>query len=276
MKKILLKDLLNFSSEQIEKVKVKFNQHNGDTNPMEEYIKNPEAINTGWLFWRREKRYFNEGEIAICFFKLGKDTWVLSTIKLVTKELNKKNGINYEGEELEKYSAYYGRVIVKHHKKYQNQVRKFKMIIEDLEVSQILPTIYDGEEFPGYDNVSLSYNQLKIIITKHKRDWINALKNQKAVYLITDKESGKHYIGSATESEGMLLTRWTTYIKNGHGGNELLKDIINEKGFNYIKENFQYSILENYNARIDDKIIITREGWWKRVLNSRTHGLNLN
>ena len=39
MKKILLKDLLNFSSEQIEKVKVKFNQHNGDTNPMEEYIK---------------------------------------------------------------------------------------------------------------------------------------------------------------------------------------------------------------------------------------------
>ena len=37
----MLKDLLNFSSEQIEKVKVKFNQHNGDTNPMEEYIKNP-------------------------------------------------------------------------------------------------------------------------------------------------------------------------------------------------------------------------------------------
>ena len=35
----MLKDLLNFSSEQIEKVKVKFNQHNGDTNPMEEYIK---------------------------------------------------------------------------------------------------------------------------------------------------------------------------------------------------------------------------------------------
>ena len=103
MKKILLKDLLNFSSEQIEKVKVKFNQHNGDTNPMEEYIKNPEAINTGWLFWRKEKRYFNEGEIAICFFKLGKDTWVLSTIKLVTKELNKKNGINYEGEELDDY-----------------------------------------------------------------------------------------------------------------------------------------------------------------------------
>ncbi len=276
MKKILLKDLLNFSSEEIEKTKVKFNQHNGIANPMEVYIQNPEEVNTTWLFWRTEKRYFSVGEMVICFFKLAKDTWVLSTIKLITKELDKKNDVNYEGEELEKYSAYYGRVIVKHRKNYQTQVRNFKSIIEELEVSQILPSIYDGDEFPGYDNVRLSYNQLKTIITNHKRGWINALKNQKAVYLITDKKTGKLYVGSATEKSGMLLSRWTTYIQNGHGKNELLKQILNEKGFDYIKENFQYSILENYNARINDDIILAREKWWKLTLNSRMHGLNKN
>ncbi len=100
MKKILLKDLLNFSSEEIEKTKVKFNQHNGIANPMEVYIQNPEEVNTTWLFWRTEKRYFSVGEMVICFFKLAKDTWVLSTIKLITKELDKKNDVNYEGEEL--------------------------------------------------------------------------------------------------------------------------------------------------------------------------------
>ncbi len=139
-----------------------------------------------------------------------------------------------------------------------------------------MPSIYDGDEFPGYDNVRLSYNQLKTIITNHKRGWINALKNQKAVYLITDKKTGKLYVGSATEKSGMLLSRWTTYIQNGHGKNELLKQILNEKGFDYIKENFQYSILENYNARINDDIILAREKWWKLTLNSRMHGLNKN
>jgi hypothetical protein len=39
---------------------------------------------------------------------------------------------------------------------------------------------------------------------------------------------------------GMLLQRWTNYIDNGHGGNVVLKHIVDTKGFDYIKANFQY------------------------------------
>ena len=57
----------------------------------------------------------------------------------------------------------------------------------------------------------------------------------------------------------------------------IIKDKTNEeKGFDYVKKYFQYSILENYNAKIDDHIILERESWWKDTLQSRTHGYNAN
>ena len=53
-------------------------------------------------------------------------------------------------------------------------------------------------------------------------DWIGALENQKAVYLIADLKLGKFYVGSATSNSGMLLQRWSNYVTNGHGGNKEL------------------------------------------------------
>lgn len=87
------------------------------------------------------------------------------------------------------------------------QGRFYKDLHQELVVQQILPTIYDGDDFPGYDKVKLSYQQLATIIHRGKRDWIAALENQKAVYLITDKRNGKLYVGSATSMSKMLLTR---------------------------------------------------------------------
>ena len=37
-----------------------------------------------------------------------------------------------------------------------------------------------------------------------------------------------------------------------------------------------YSILENYNARVDDHIVLSRESWWKDVLLTRQFGYNHN
>ena len=80
-----------------------------------------------------------------------------------------------------------------------------------------------------------------------------ALQNQKAVYLITDRSNGKLYVGSATSDSGMLLQRWANYIDSGHGGNKELIELVNKEGIDYIKRNFQYSILENYNAKVGDE-----------------------
>lgn len=79
------------------------------------------------------------------------------------------------------------------------------------------------------------------------------------------------YVGSAY-GENMILGRWQDYIKNGHGGNQDIKNL----EFDYIKKYFKYSILEIFKSTIEDKFIISRECWWKRVLLTRNFGYNCN
>ena len=276
MKEILLKDLLNFTDKELSLVKVRFNQYNGTDDPMDAYKNNPDFVNTQWLFWNTKKRNFYEGQIAVCLLKLSYDKWLLTTIKHITKDLGILGGVSYEGEEIEAYKPLFGRLIVQYHKTSQSQCRYFSELQDELVVNQILPDKFDGEDFPGYDKVRLSFSQLETIITRQKKDWVSALSNQKAVYLITDKNNGKLYVGSATSEKGMLLQRWSNYVHDGHGGNKELKELVKNFGFDYVKKHFQYSILENYNAKVDDHIILARESWWKETLQSRTWGYNSN
>lgn len=276
MGEILLQDLLKLSIGDSKNAKIRFMQHNGAEEPMDVYINNPELVNNRWLFWRTTQRYFSVGQIALGLLKLSKDTWLLTTIKRVTEELNITDGINYRGEEIGEYSSFFGRVVLKYKKSHTAQGVFYSRYADRLVVQQILPNVYDGDAFPGYDNVKLHFMQLNNILNRGKKDWINALKSQKAVYLITDLSNGKLYVGSATSANGMLLSRWGNYVRNGHGGNVELKMIVDQNGFDYIKTNFQYSLIENYNSRVDDQYILERESWWKGSLQSRKFGYNLN
>lgn len=153
---------------------------------------------------------------------------------------------------------------------------KYETVREKLIVHELLPDTFEGDDFPGYDSVRLTYDQLNRIIINKKRDWVAALENQKAVYLITDTHNGKLYVGSATSAYGMLLARWSAYANNGHGGNVELIKIVEQEGFDYVKRYFTYSILENYNAKVDDHVIRARESWWKETLKTRQFGYNDN
>lgn len=277
MAKILLNDLLSINEDF---VRVKLNQYNGEEDPRELYKQNPDVINNVWLLWRSNRRSFPYvGKLAICLVYIGGDSWLLTTVKRITKILpNVKNGIGYEAEEIEQYQKYYGRVIVKYHNTKRTLVRDYENIKNELEVVEILNSQYMGDEFPGYDNIRLSYDELANVINRHAGGWFGALNNQKAVYLITDTSNGKLYVGSATAKNGMLWSRWSDYIANGHGGNKELVAIVNDtaKGFEYIKNNFQYTALENFNSKVDDSYILQREAWWKKVLCSRKFGYNSN
>lgn len=184
--------------------------------------------------------------------------------------------VGYDADERKEYEQYFGRVVVEYHNDCRRLSRKYETVMDELEVVEILNEQYTGDEFPGYENVRVSYPVLKNIVDRQLSGWVNALKNQKAVYLITDTKTGKLYVGSATSQTGMLLQRWSNYVADGHGGNVELRELIKQNGFDYIKENFQYSILENYNARMDDEYILKRESWWKETLCTRTHGYNKN
>lgn len=91
-------------------------RQNGEKYHLEEYTFDPERVNTYYFFHRSNKRYFNVGQIAMCFLKINKDLWPLTSIKKITKEFNVVNGINYEGEELEEYKKFFGRLVIRYHK----------------------------------------------------------------------------------------------------------------------------------------------------------------
>lgn len=272
---LALHTLLQLTPDELVRTKVKFNNFNGTTDPLEEYVADPDRVNVDWLFWRGERRNFKVGDIALNLLAMTDRTWLLTTAKEVTKDLNVKEGTNYEGIEISRLSPFFGRVIVSYHRTSRTSVRGLSSL-GDLEVVQVLPSIFDGQDFPGYDKVRLSYLQLKTILDRNKRDWVAALEGQKAVYLITDLSNGRHYVGSATGDNGMLLDRWRAYVKNGHGGNRDLVGLVSEHQLEYVARNFQYSILENFNSRVDRQFVLAREKWWKDALASVQFGYNAN
>ncbi|MFH1233540.1 MAG: GIY-YIG nuclease family protein [Patescibacteria group bacterium] len=269
---ILLNDLLQLKN--LENVKIRFNKDNGDGyDPIRFYKEDRDKLLKG-QFWNYNKhKSFREGNIAIGLARIEGDKWLLFNISKITKDLHKLNNVGYEYETLLKYEKYFGRLIIQYHNKSQNLIRLAKNLIDDLEVIEILPEQFNDDDFPGYENVNLSWYDLQRVI--RKKDWKSALENQKGVYLIADATTGKLYVGSAY-GENMILGRWKSYIDNGHGGNIELKKIVKEKGFKYIKNNFKYSILDIYKSKTEDKIIINRESRWKEVLLSRKFGYNLN
>lgn len=132
-----------------------------------------------------------------------------------------------------------------------------------------------SNEFPGYENVVLSFNRLKDIVDNPfaHDDYVSALKNIYAVYLISNTKTGKLYVGSAYGDSG-LFGRWEEYVRTHHGGNKLLKEYLknNPKGY----ENFKFSILQIFAKNTKDDIVINAESLFKDKLLSREFGYNDN
>lgn len=273
---IKLNDILRLPD--LKTVKIRLNTMVADRPPIEWFNMRTEQsykmIVEGhhWNFGK--KRVFKEGDITLAFIPLTTppdDRWLLVFAGRITKDLHLLNAIGYEYESLTEYENLFGRLVVRYHNTVQAVVRKADSggFMDKLIVETILSDVYNGNLFPGYDNVMISWKNLEQVINNDS--WKTALQNQKGVYLITDRKTGKLYVGSAT-GDLMLLGRWQSYIKTGHGGNKELKSL----SLNYIKDNFWFSILEVYRGSTDDDFIIQRENHWKEVLRTRTFGYNAN
>lgn len=271
MDSIRLNDILRL--DNLKMVKIRFNlMFRQNWNPIELFKNDDLSIMLEGHYWNyNKKKSYKEGQITVGLVKIKptEDHWLLFHIGQVTKDLNKLNGVGYDYQDLPEYEKYIGRLVVKFKNKAQTMIRNAESVIDECYVSQILPDTFNNDLFPGYENVNISWEEMRRVL--EKENWKTALQNQKGVYLITDKSNGKMYVGSAY-GENMLLGRWKAYIKTGHGGNAGLKRL----SFDHIKQNFKYSILDIFKSTTDDHIIIERESRWKEVLQTRCFGYNEN
>lgn len=187
-------------------------------------------------------------------------------------KIDGEKSLIYNIEEYEEFSQYNGRIIIDWGKGTINwHIRK-----SDLTVIEILKEQQRNiERFTSYENFILTYEKLNEIMLMPRlySDWVNALSAINAIYVITDTENGKLYIGSAYGNDG-LLGRWTDYAKTKHGGNKKLIKLLEEYPQRYKK--FQYSILQILSKNITSEMAVEAEEKWKNKLCTREHGYNDN
>lgn len=129
--------------------------------------------------------------------------------------------------------------------------------------------------FVSYEDVLLSFKELKNIIDTENVLWRNKLKSVKGVYCIADREEGKLYVGKASGNDG-IWGRWKEYIEtNGHGDNDKLEELIN-KDSNYAWKYFQWFILETFPLTVSNEYTTERENLYKQKLCTRKSGYNKN
>lgn len=128
--------------------------------------------------------------------------------------------------------------------------------------------------FTTYNDVLLSYRQLKTIFEKDIADWKNRLDCCNCIYLIQDKKNGKQYIGSTYGKDG-IWGRWQEYAETGHGKDVKLIKLLEADPL-YAEKYFQWTILEILPLQISDSVAIDRELLWKRKFCTNTFGYNMN
>ena len=129
--------------------------------------------------------------------------------------------------------------------------------------------------FSKPENIILPYLNLKQIIDDPElySDWHAALSTIYGIYLITDTECGKHYIGAAYGKDG-ILGRWKEYIKTKHGGNKKIEELLKKHPGRHLS--FQFSILQVLSHGLKEKEVQDIEKNYKDKLLTRKFGYNGN
>jgi hypothetical protein len=242
-----------------------------NTSPLDAYFRGV------FKEWQEEQNGPNfKCKIVIGLIQLNKiDQWLYAgSYKVLGVTKGTKPKYLYQTELIPGQADLIGRIIVKYKKNYRNSYILAKTCSHSLEVSEFRPLKLMVEEFPGYNNIQIPYSKLKLIVEHEEPTWRSALSSVNGVYLIADLFNGKKYVGSAKGEDG-IWSRWCSYIRNGHGQNIELKELLEKEGSQY-SSNFQFTLLELIDKNNTDEFIIGRENHWKEALLTRKHGYNSN
>lgn len=176
----------------------------------------------------------------------------------------------YSLSEADGYEDLKERVIIR----WENAISWHQWIRNRMEVLEISPGLH-YKRFTDYSDLILDFNELCEIVECQYSDWRLLLSAIRGVYLITDLNTGKLYVGSAYGEDG-IWGRWSEYVTTGgHGGNKSLRELTAQDE-NYASKYFQFSILMLLPKTVTAEEAISKEQLFKRKLGSNSFGLNNN
>ena len=211
----------------------------GGTRPLHALARSEQE----WLNWQIYKGNARERfpkDSIVSFAQMNGNKFLFGGVFRIIS----RTGDTYEVESCEIYKDLIDRLIVEYQgKNSQGTVFNPSYIYENSKVAGIYEHKFKGEPFKSFDEINHSLSEIELIVKNDLRDWRVALSNVYGIYLISDKATGKHYVGSAYGVNG-IWGRWTQYIHNFHGNNVDLVVLFEEKTEAYFKENFKFAILE--------------------------------
>ncbi len=218
---------------------------------------------------RQEKAVFKNVDYIVSFIgEEGMQSRFVGVYEI--KSVVHTDMFHYTMEEVAGYEDLKERVIIR----WENAISWHQWIKNTMEVLEISPGL-NYKRFTDYLDIILDFWELQEIVVNKYADWHKVLSSVKGIYLITDKNTGKLYVGSAYGDDG-IWGRWSEYVStNGHGGNKSLKELIAED-WEYAVKNFQYSILMILPKSVTQDEAISKEQLFKHKLGTNSFGLNNN
>lgn len=246
------------------------------TEPLDVFVESRKKW-LGWNRWRNTKNEFNREFIfSLMDFYPERERWLFGGIfeVLERRPVTGENG--YVIREVSEFSNLVGRLKIKMPTPTRGRSFLFEKHYSKMMIDEILREPFSGAEFPGFENIIVSFHELEAIIRTEKPDWKAALGGVKGVYCIHDLSDGRKYIGSAYGDFG-IWSRWSQYVWTGHGGNSELRGLVKKKGIEHVRKEFQFSLLEFHPATAADDYVRSRETHWKTLMLSRgDFGYNAN
>lgn len=288
---IKLNDILHLSPEQIANTKIGLNMGwQGRSHFLDWYESDVDSRNVDFTYHshrgsntakKKAARNFTKiGQLCFGFVRLEEDPdkWLLVSAGEITCIPDSDNIGTCGHKDIPEYQGLIGRLIIRYHKgnTFSRYIFDMGTLIDRINVSDILPDIYEPIKFSGFENVHLSFKTLRMILdgTRYS-DYRAALMGVKGVYCLTDSKTGKLYIGSACGKDG-ILQRWSDYRKTMTGGNKELKVLLNQNDESYFENHFEYTLIEAFPKDTTGAKVLDREKYWKEVFKTRKFGYNDN
>ncbi len=240
-------------------------------NPLDVYF------NGNFQQWqeRQTKKNFERKYVCSLIRYQRKGLWLFAGIYESFGVVREDQGYFYYQTQLTDHgSDLIGRLVVECETKGQNQYRVGEKIFDQARLYEIKPEPLAFSEFTNFKAVNFSRQQLELLFKHQYPSWRSALSSVAGIYLISDQQSGKLYVGSAY-GEGGIWSRWESYANTFHGGNTAFRKLYQEQGEEGFGT-FHYSILETCDIDLSAEQVIALESRWKDRLLSRTFGYNEN
>ena len=256
--------------------------HLAQTNEYKEdpLIKYQDGTFEDWQCW--QKRLDFEREYVVSLIKVpGSEVWLFAGVYQKVGNEEKQAYPNrqelyyrYILKKITEADEYSGKMYIRFKKTTRQFIRLGESIQDLLKVSHIDANDLSFGDFPGYRQIMLNRDSIGAILKLDLKSWRSALSLVKGIYVLTDRDGGKLYVGKADGQEG-FWGRWKYYFESCHGGNVGLKEAFST-GDEGRLQNISFSILEVMDFNAEKGEIERRESHWKQILLSREFGHNRN